>query len=194
VVSGAPRAAVRPQPSRRTLLAAVGGTAAVALAGCGGSKSVRQLLQTAPLEIKHSEAGLLAMLLDLEYKAVAAYTAGITLLSPENVPIGKQFLRHELTHAGAMYSLLKQAGGKGFRAAPSYPLGNPSTSDEVLGLLHQVEQEQLAGYLYAIPRLTPGPVRAAVARYFAADAQHTSVLRAQLGLAAVPSPFIDGNE
>jgi hypothetical protein len=155
---------------------------------------VHELLNSAPVVVKQSDVGLLSILLDVEYKAVAAYTAGVPLLAPDFVPVGKHFLDHEIGHAGGVYTLIRQAGGKGFRPAGSYPLGNPSTGEEVLTLLHQVEREQLAAYLYVIPRLSPSPVRAAVARYLAADAQHTAVLRTRLGLRSVPSAFVSGGE
>ena len=52
----------------------------------------------------------------------------------------------------------------------------------MLALLHRLERAQIAAYLDAIPQLSPGPVRAAVASILANDAQHLAVLRLTQGL------------
>ena len=64
----------------------------------------------------------------------------------------------------------------------------------MLALLHGLERAQIVLYLDAIPRLSPSPVRAAVATILASDAQHISILRMAQGLPAVPSAFVTGSE
>jgi hypothetical protein len=138
---------------------------------------------------------ILLGLLDLEYETVAAYEAGIPLLDPATAVDAQQFLRHELSHVGEMFGLIKQAGIKkppGPRG--SYDLGHPRTSDEVLDLLHRLEQTQLSAYLHAIPLLVSGPVRVAVASVFANDAQHVTVLRERLHRTPAPAAFVTGRE
>ena len=74
---------------------------------------------------------------------------------------GQLFLNDELSHAGDLAGLVREAGGKPIKPAPSYALGHPRNSEEVLMLLHQIEQAQIAAYLNAIPRLEPGHRQAA---------------------------------
>ena len=67
-------------------------------------------------------------------------------------------------------------------------------SQEVLKLLHSLERDQIGAYLHAIPRLKPGPVRAAAASILASDAQHIAILRLAQGLEPAPSPFVTAAE
>ena len=133
-------------------------------------------------------------LLDTEHKAIAAYTAGIPLLAQPTAKAGQLFLNDELSHAGDLAGLVREAGGKPVKPAPSYPLGHPRNSEEVLMLLHAVERAQIAAYLNAIPRLEPGVVKQQVASILANDAQHVAVVRAALGQTAIPSAFVTGRE
>jgi Ferritin-like domain len=189
-----------PGSSRRALLSAVGatlvGAGALALAGCGrkaptGSKAVKKAHQP----VQQSDVAILERLLGLERWTIAAYTAGIPLLTRPDAKTAKQFLDEELEHAGELLSLIKAAGGgKGPPRASSYNLGKPSDGVEVLQLLRRLEGAQIDAYLYAIPKLSPGAVRAAASSILANDAQHIAIIRAGLGLPAAPSPFVTGNE
>ncbi len=186
--------------SRRALLRGAGATlisaGALGLAGCGrkapiGPKAVKQANQPA----QTSDIAILTGLLALERRTVAAYTAGIPLLSAADAKTAKQFLGQELEHTGELLSLIKAAGGgKGPARPASYDLGRPAGEGQVLELLHGLERQQVAAYLDAITRLQPGPVRAAASTILASDAQHVAIIRAALGLDAVPSPFVTGNE
>jgi Ferritin-like domain len=178
---------------RRGLLqAAVAGTGAALLAGCG-SKSLHEQLGRAP-DVAASDVELLNRLIDAEHLTIAAYTAGIPLLSPSAVRPAKRFLEQETAHAAGLAALVKSAGGKGNAPAPSYDLGHPRSAAEVLRLFHRTETAQLAAYVDVIPQLQPGPVRAQAAGYLANDAQHVTVLRSMLGEPALPSPFVTGRE
>ena len=113
---------------------------------------------------------------------------------PATIKAGKLFLNDELVHAGALAGLIHAAGAKPIKPAPSYDLGHPRTSREVLALLHEVEQAQITAYLAALPRLAPASVKQSVASILANDAQHVTVVRAALGQPAVPSAFVTGRE
>jgi hypothetical protein len=179
--------------SRRGLLRCAGaGVAGLVLAGCGHQSIRAQVHNSGP--VLHTDVELLNRLLDLEHMAIAAYTAGTPLLAPSVVKAGQLFLNDELEHAGALAGLVKAAGGKPIKPAPSYDLGHPRTSDQVLALLHRVENLQLRAYLDAITRLKPGSVKQSVASILANDAQHVAVVRAALGKPAVPSPWVTGRE
>jgi Ferritin-like domain len=180
--------------SRRGLLRAAGAGLAglIAAAGCGTQSLRAQVHNAQP--VLHTDVDLLNHLLDLEHWAIAAYTAGIPLLAPSLNQAGQLFLNDELSHAGSLAGLVKAAGGKPVKPAPSYPLGHPRTSDDVLRLLHKVENAQLSAYLDAITRLEPSSVKQSVASILANDAQHVAVVRAGLGQPAVPSGFVAGRE
>ena len=105
-----------------------------------------------------------------------------------------QFLSQEIDHALELKAVIKQAGVKPGRPAPSYEIGNPSSKADVLAVLHGIEQAQLAAYLEAVTLLTPGRLRAAAAAIFANEAQHVMVLRMQLGLSPIPAAFVSGQE
>ena len=157
------------------------------------SESIKQQVHNSQ-PVLANDVDLLNRLLHLEHVAIAAYTAGIPLLAQPTAKAGQLFLNDELSHAGDLAGLVREAGGKPIKPAPSYALGHPRTSEEVLMLLHPVEHAQIAGYLYAIPRLEPGVVKQQVASILANDAQHVAVVRAALGQPAIPSAFVTGRE
>jgi bacterioferritin (cytochrome b1) len=180
--------------SRRTVLLAAGaGLASVVLAGCGGRQSIKQQVHNSQPALTN-DVDLLNHLLHLEHVAIAAYTAGIPLLAEPTAKAGQLFLNDEISHAGDLAGIVREAGGKPIKPAPSYALGHPRTSDEVLMLLHSVENAQIAGYLHAIQQLEPGVVKQQVASILANDAQHVAVVRAALGRPAIPSAFVNARD
>jgi hypothetical protein len=180
-------------PSRRGLLRAAGaGLAGAFVAGCGSQSLKAQVHNSAP--VLGTDVDLLNHLLYLEHWAIAAYTAGTPLLAPSVTKAGQLFLNDELSHAGSLAGLVKAAGGKPIKPSPSYPLGRPRSSDDVLRLLHAIENAQLSAYLNAVTRLEPGFVKSSVASILANDAQHVAVVRAALHQPAVPTAFVTGRE
>jgi Ferritin-like domain len=187
--------------SRRALLRGAGrsliGLGALAtLAGCGGqAPSGPDAVKKAARPVAETDVGILMTALALERRTVAAYIAAIPLLPHAQVKGAKAFLSEELDHTGELISLIKAAGGKAPPRGDNYDIGAPPRStNDVLALLHSLERMQIAGYLKSIPRLSPGPVRAAVSSILANDAQHVAVLRAAQGQPALASAFVTGNE
>ena len=192
---------VSPEASRRALLrgagqALVGVGALVTLGGCGGAApSGQEAVKHAARPVAATDVGILMTALALERRTVAAYVAGIPLLPHSEVKGAKAFLSEELAHTGELISLIKAAGGKAPPRADSYDIGPPPRgSGDVVALLHSLERLQIASYLNWIPRLSPGPVRAAVSSILACDAQHVAVLRAAQGKPALASAFVTGDE
>jgi Ferritin-like domain len=185
--------------SRRALLSSAGatlaGVAALTLAGCGRqAKAGHEAVKKAKPPIQQADIDILGGLLRLERRTVAAYTAGGPLLTRPDALMARQFLDEELQHTGELLSLITAAGGIGAPRPASFDLGHPTSDAEVLALLHSLERAQIVAYLAAIPRLSPGPVRAAVASILANDAQHLAVLRLTQGLNPAPSAFVSGAE
>ncbi|MGB9184064.1 MAG: ferritin-like domain-containing protein [Solirubrobacteraceae bacterium] len=185
-------------PSRRALLGAATtalGSGAAVLAGCGGGgRTAAKAVHKAKPTVQHADIALLKALLDLERRTVAAYIAGLPLLSLPDARIAKQFLNEELQHTGELISLIKAAGGKTAPHLGAYDLGRPGDGPAVLALLHGLERAQISAYLETIPKLSPSPVRAAAATILASDAQHVAVLRAVQGLDPMPSAFLTGQQ
>jgi hypothetical protein len=185
--------------SRRALLsragAALAGGAALGLAACGGHQPIgTKAVKKLPPSVMRRDIEILTQALELERRTVTAYVAGMPLMPHSQVKTFRQFLNEELQHTGELISLIKAAGGKATARADSYQLGRPRDAAGVLTLLHQLEASQVAGYLQALPRLSPGPVRAAVSSILTVDAQHISMLRLAQGLTPVPSPFVTGSD
>ena len=190
-----------PGIGRRALLrgpaaAVMGAGALTALSGCGGNSASGS---PAPTQVGqaavHTDLQILTAALALERRTVAAYIAAIPLLPHSLVKGAKAFLSEELAHTGELISLIKAAGGKAPDRADSYDLGAPPRgSADVVALLHSLERLQIASYLSWIPRLSPGPVRAAVSTILACDAQHVAILRAAQGQPALAGPLVTGHE
>jgi rubrerythrin len=167
------------------------GAGVIVLAGCS-SRSQKAEVQALPAAAQNLDVAVLNRSLDLEYEAIAAYTAGIPLLGGRPKEAAKRFLNQELSHSGELAGLVKQAGGKPHKPKPMYNLGQPRDDRGVLSLLHEIEQRELRLYLQAVTQVSPGSVRAAVAAMLANDAQHLAILRSSLKLDPIPSAFVTG--
>lgn len=131
--------------------------------------------------VPSEDTATLNALLDVEHFGIAAYAAGIPLLSEAASTDAKWLLGQELSHAAELSELVKEGGAKPHRPAASYDLGNPRTSAEALVLLQHAEDAQIHAYLALIPTLSGGHLRAALATISANDAQHLAVLRINAG-------------
>jgi hypothetical protein len=183
--------------SRRALLQTSGagltaGVAAVMVAGCGGGQS--PITRTISPTALSANVEILNLALELKHKAIAAYTAGIPLLSGPAQKSAQQFLRLELQHADELSSLIRHQDGQPNKPQPTYDLGHPRSRKAVLQLLHLVERAQVRGYLAAIPEVTPGTYKSALGAILGSDAQHVALLRAALGAAPLAGAFVTGSE
>lgn len=168
---------------------AIASAAVVTLEACGSSgpkTRTSSIITTTP----GPDAPILNHALDLEHMAITAYTASAPLLSGTAHLAAQRFLSQELAHAGEIAGLVHQAGGKPVKPKRSYDLGNPRTTTDVLQLLYAVEQAQIAAYVEAVPLLSEGSSRAAVAAILANEAQHASILLLALGRSPVPGAFV----
>jgi hypothetical protein len=182
--------AAEPASRRRLLKMSITAGAAVALTGCGSSGRRVRIADGAA----DRDATILNELLGLERRAIAAYTASIPLLAGYERRAATVFLRQELDHAGELLGQIKRVGGVANPRAGTYPLGRPGSRRHLLALLHELERAELAGYVNALPRLSPGVLRQTAAAILADDAQHVAVLRGALGLAPTPAAFVTGAE
>jgi hypothetical protein len=184
--------------SRRTLLRVAGASAtAGVLAGvsaCGSGSSART--HTAPISTPAMQVDiqLLNGALDLEYRAIALYTAAVPLLGGRAHAAAKLFLEQELAHASTLISLIGDSNGKPNKQRPSYDFGHPRGRRGLFALLVTLENQQVASYVNAITQLSTGPIRAAIASILANDAQHLSVSLLLLGRNPIPAAFVTGQQ
>ncbi len=182
--------------SRRALLQTSGaglaaGFAALA-AGCGAHSATR--IRTISPAARSADVEILNQVLDLEHRAIAAYTAGIPLLTGYAQKSAQQFLAQELQHANELFGLIRRQDGQPDKPQPTYDLGRPRSREDILQLLHDLERAQIRGYLAAIPEVSPGTVKSALGAILGSDAQHVALLRAALGAVPLAGAFVTGNE
>jgi bacterioferritin (cytochrome b1) len=171
-------------------VAGLGGIATAGLAGgCGGAGPVKAIRQG-----RAADADLLNGVLAIEQRAIAAYTAAAPLLGGFGQKMAGQFLSQELLHAGILRKLVHDAGGRPHNPLGHYDFGHPRGRRHLLALLHDLEREQIAAYLHAIPRMSTPFLRQTLASVLANDAQHVTVLRAQQGITALPGPLLTASE
>ena len=185
----------RDRASRRALLTGAGTAlagGALALAGCGSVATGKKAVKQTSMPVRQTDVKILSQALALERRTVSAYIATIPLLSRPRRKAFRQFLNEELEHTGELASLINAAGGKAGPRADSYPIGHPTDAASAIAGLHSLEALQISRYLELIPRLSPGPVRAAVASILTVDAQHLSMVRVLQGQDPVPGPFVTG--
>ncbi|HET9720636.1 MAG TPA: ferritin-like domain-containing protein [Solirubrobacteraceae bacterium] len=179
--------------TRRTLLkasvAGLGGIVPFGLAGCGRARRVSATPQARALD-----AGILNGVLAIEQRTIAAYTAAAPLLGGFGEQMAGQFLSQELLHAGILRKLVHDLGAHPHNPLGHYEFGAPGGRRHLLALLHGLEQEQVAAYLHAIPRMSTPFLRQTLASVLANDAQHVAVLRSQQGITALPGPFLAAGE
>ncbi len=182
--------------SRRALLQTSGAglTAGLAVlaAGCGGHANTTT--RTISAAARSANVEILNKALDLEHKAIAAYTAGIPLLAGRAHKYAQQFLAQELQHASELFTLVKRQDGNPDKPQTSYDLGSPRSHQDVVQLLHQIERAQIRAYLAAIPEVTPGTVKSALGAILGSEAQHIALLRAVAGTSPFAGAFVTGNE
>jgi hypothetical protein len=182
--------------SRRDLLVASGAAGAgAALAGCAGvTTATNPTLSKTKLRAARSDVPILNELLQVEYLSAYAYTAAVPLLSGHSLRLAHRFLHQELAHITILDSLIAAAHGQRSPQRPSYPIGRPGATRDLLAMLHGVESKAIAAYLGAVPKLSQGVVRAIASAILANEGQHIAVLRGRLGLVAVPDALASARE
>jgi hypothetical protein len=178
--------------SRRAVIAGAGaGIAAAFATGCGSGAATPR--RRVPASQRTRDVQALNGLLDLVHPSIAAYEAGIPLLSGAVARAARQFLAEELEHAGRLQMLIHARHGRPRPPAAAYALGTPRTHRDVLALLHDSENREVAGLLGALPRVSQ-ELRPQVASILANNAQHLAILRQALGRAPIPAPFLTAAE
>lgn len=114
----------------------------------------------------------------------------LVLMVPLSYTAAQTFLSQESGHVTELKGYIHQTGTQPVKPEASYDFGHPRTKQEALRLLHRTEEELLAGYLGVTTLLSPMLLRGSAAAIFANHAQHSTILRMELGLPPNPSPFV----
>jgi hypothetical protein len=114
----------------------------------------------------------------------------LVLMVPLSYTAAQTFLIQESGHVTELKGFIHQTGAQPVKPQASYDFGHPKTKLEALELLHRTEEELLAGYLGVTALLSPNGLRGSAAAIFANHAQHSTILRLELGLPPNPSPFV----
>lgn len=194
-------AARSPRPrSRRDFLRAAGlaagGASAVLASACGDSGGSA----TGHRGSGEDDVKLLNHALDLEYTAIAAYTAGTALLRGRLLALGRQFRDQEREHAQGLARAIRSLGGtpQQPKSAPEYTRGFPRLRDQsdVLTFAIDLENKAVASYTDTIPKLSSGELRQTAAAILASEAGHIATLvGARTGndpARQVPNAFVTG--
>ena len=197
---------LRDARSRRSFFRVTGltlaGGSAVFVAACGDDDDEEPASAGADTGGSSADVKILNSALDLELAAVAAYTAGASLLKGDALEVGKQFLAHEQEHADGLTGAIKQLGGTPNKAktkdqyAEQLGLSRLKDQRDVLEFAVDLENMAIAAYVDAIPRLSSAELRQTGASIVSNEAEHVSVLIGALDpgdpAKQVPDAFVTG--
>jgi rubrerythrin len=178
--------------SRRRLLGMAGAGAASALLAACGDDTKDPNVQNAPDESDAADVEILNSALDLELMVVEAYKAGAGRMRGATLQIAKGFLEQEQEHADVLATAIRDAGGTPNRRKSSYDFRRLRSQRDALRFALDLENTVIAAYIDALPKLSPGDVRATAAAIVTCEAEHVAVLLGALGKPQVPGPFVTG--
>jgi rubrerythrin len=195
----------RDTASRRRFLRLAGvglaGSSATLLAACGGGGAGTDgggavATTTTQLEPEGTagsgDVTILNSALDLENRAVAAYTAGVPRLRGAAAVAARRILEQEREHVDALATAIRQLGGMPNRPKAAYDFPRWSSQHAFLAFATDLANTAIAAYVDALPRLVSPDLRGTTAAIATNEAQHASVLLGERGLPQVPSAFVTG--
>ena len=165
-------------------------------AGCGGDEEGGD--EPGSRRAGKREVRLLNSALALEHTTIAAYTAGLPLLSGRSLRSARRFLEHEREHADALARSIRDLGGRPVepKSADEYARGFPRlrTQEDVLIFAVDLENRAVRTYVDSVPKLSDPALRQAAGAIATNEAEHASVLLGALGRPQVPSAFVTGKQ
>lgn len=168
-----------------------GGSAAL-IGACGNGKKATTSVANGPDAQGGADVVILNRALDLENTAIAAYTAGLPLLTGGLRATAKHFLMQEMEHADGLSTAIKSLGGTPNQPKGSYDFGKLKHPTDALELANALEHTAVRAYLAAIPKLGSPDLRATAASIVTAEAEHITVLLTALKKPPVPAAFVTG--
>jgi rubrerythrin len=179
--------------TRRALLHAAGGSA-VGLAACGDGGDSGD--SASEQELRERDLRLLGSALDLENTVLAAYAAGVELLSGSAREALAQVVRQERRHAARLAEVIRARGGRTNppKTPEEYARSFPrlDSGRDALRFAVDLENASIRLYLEALPFLSEPGLRQTVAAIATSEAEHAALLRGELGRPPVPDAFVTG--
>jgi rubrerythrin len=176
-------------------LGAAGG--AVFLGACGDDdETTSSSMSSSSSSDGSADADILNSALELEYTAIAAYTAGAKLLKGDVLAAGEEFLAQEQEHADGLVTAITDLGGMPVepKMDDEYDFPKLTSQEDVLNFATELENAAIAAYVDAIPKLTEPELRVTAAQIVTNEAEHVSVLLGALGEPQVPDAFVTGTQ
>jgi ferritin-like protein len=146
------------------------------LAACGGDPTPSEDIDEAN-DLKYVQEAQ-----SMEWGMVAAYKKILTFLTPAEKKVGQKILAQETSHATGLRTVITDLGGTPVHpnsdAEYAHALGFDRVGDRTsaLAFATQLEQQAIASYLVAIPKLTIGDLRATWTSLVTSEAEHGSVI------------------
>jgi rubrerythrin len=175
--------------SRRSLLALAGAAGAGAfIAACGGGggggggRASHGGLQKTISVIQPEgtaaspDVAILNRALALENRAVATYAALIPKLGGPEKRQATIFAGQEQEHVSVLTDAVQALGAIPAGPKPDYKLPRLRSGEQALALAIALEEQLLAAYLEALPRLSSPDLRGTFAAILTAEAEHQAVL------------------
>jgi hypothetical protein len=183
--------------SRRGLLAAGGlALAGAALAGCGQKTDAARLRSDQAVnedqEARDADALVLRELIAFERRLSSAWTAAALVAHGHARRTARQIAAQEDAHAS---SLSRQVRALGRHVPTETEVALPAdraTLGGALDALERREQQIIAAYLDALPKLTSSQARGIVGGILADEGGHLVALDHLRGRPVSPAPFVVG--
>jgi rubrerythrin len=191
---------LRDPHSRRRFFAisgvSLGAGGAVFLGACGDDEESGSSSSSSSESEGSADVDILNSALELEYTAIAAYTAGAKLLKGDVLAAGEEFLAQEQEHADGLVTAIGDLGGTPVepKMDDEYDFPKLSSQEDVLNFANELENTAIAAYVDAIPKLTEPELRVTAAQIVTNEAEHVSVLLGALGQPQVPDAFVTGTQ
>jgi rubrerythrin len=180
-----------PHTRRRFIRAwGAGAAGAALLGGCADDRS--NLVESGPDESDAADVELLNVAVDLEHRAVAAYKAVAGTASGAALRAIKLVLEQEQEHVDGLAAAIRDLGGTPNRARHSYELPRWRSQAQALRFAIALEDDAIAAYIDALPKLTDRDLRATATSILTNEAEHIALLRGALGEPQVPAAFVTG--
>jgi hypothetical protein len=182
--------AVRRRAFLRAAGATLAGGSALVAAACGSDDESNP--DGGDQSVAAADAGVLNGVLELENQMVAAYAAGSALLRGEDLKLARRILAQERAHADALAQEVRRLGFKPAASKGAYEFPALRSAAAVMRYADALENQAIAAYIDALPKLTSPGLKGTVAAILTNEAEHLASLALVAGRSAAPKAFVLG--
>jgi rubrerythrin len=182
--------AVRRRAFLRAAGATLAGGSALVVAACGDDEESNP--DAGDESVAAADAGVLNGALALENQIVAAYAAGSALLRGEDLKLARRILAQERAHADALTQEVRRLGFKPAASKSAYDFPKLRNAADVMRYADELENQAIAAYIDALPKLTSPGLKGTVAAILTNEAEHLASLALVAGRTSAPDAFVLG--